>query len=357
MPLLSPAESHAFSSFLSAIDVPDGFAPEWSMYAHQLAAERPIQGKEALTKATKDLMSLDQDKDRSDSYFSWSSSSSPASTDTPQSHAQQHARPASRHRQSDPPSYAHEPHYSFGYQEDAVVSRPHASHSQSSSSVAPSRTLIPPLSTPTPTPPPAPPHSISAPLPRRSSKRSSVAESAPSSKRRRSSPSVSSTPESPSQSAKPALLTPSQKKANHIQSEQKRRANIRRGYEALCDTVPALREAIAKEEEESRMRGESAEGTGKSKGKKGKKKAVEEAEKMDGRAGPKSENIVLQKTIDYVTGLLDERRALLVRLEHARARLRPDHPALRPSSANTIPLWEREWTGGTGDGDLDEEED
>lgn len=50
-------------------------------------------------------------------------------------------------------------------------------------------------------------------------------------------------------SSKPALLSPSQKRANHIQSEQKRRANIRRGYEALCEAVPALREAIRLEEE------------------------------------------------------------------------------------------------------------
>lgn len=45
------------------------------------------------------------------------------------------------------------------------------------------------------------------------------------------------------------LLSPSQKRANHIQSEQKRRANIRRGYEALCEVVPSLREAIRAEEE------------------------------------------------------------------------------------------------------------
>ena len=49
--------------------------------------------------------------------------------------------------------------------------------------------------------------------------------------------------------AKPALLSPSQKRANHIQSEQKRRANIRKGYEALCEVVPALRDAIRAEEE------------------------------------------------------------------------------------------------------------
>ena len=45
------------------------------------------------------------------------------------------------------------------------------------------------------------------------------------------------------------MLSPSQKRANHIQSEQKRRANIRKGYEALCEAVPALREAIKLEEE------------------------------------------------------------------------------------------------------------
>ena len=49
--------------------------------------------------------------------------------------------------------------------------------------------------------------------------------------------------------SRPSLLSPSQKRANHIQSEQKRRANIRKGYEALCEAVPALREAIKLEEE------------------------------------------------------------------------------------------------------------
>ncbi len=38
-------------------------------------------------------------------------------------------------------------------------------------------------------------------------------------------------------------LTPEQKKLNHIISEQRRRASIRRGYELLCEEVPALRMA------------------------------------------------------------------------------------------------------------------
>lgn len=38
-------------------------------------------------------------------------------------------------------------------------------------------------------------------------------------------------------------LTPAQKKVNHIVSEQRRRASIRRGYELLCQDIPALRMA------------------------------------------------------------------------------------------------------------------
>ena len=107
--------------------------------------------------------------------------------------------------------------------------------------------------------------------------------------------------------AKGALLSPSQKRANHIQSEQKRRANIRRGYEALCETVPALREAIQAEDERERAKEledeAAAGGKGKARGgsgggadSKGKKKRKGEGEKPDRRAGPRSENVVLQKS-------------------------------------------------------------
>ena len=108
--------------------------------------------------------------------------------------------------------------------------------------------------------------------------------------------------------AKPALLSASQKKANHIQSEQKRRANIRRGYEALCEVVPALREAIAAEERELAEQAaerENANGKGKKKGR-AKRAMSENGEKLDGRAGPRSENVVLQKStlfqIPYQSG-------------------------------------------------------
>ena len=129
-------------------------------------------------------------------------------------------------------------------------------------------------------------------------------------------------PERTSHLTKPPLLTTSQKKANHIQSEQKRRANIRRGYEALCEIVPALREAIRAEEEAERLAVAKLDistpssvtlsgGTVTSAAdanaaavarKKARGKAVaaafgiEEGEKVDGRAGPRSESVVLQKS-------------------------------------------------------------
>ncbi|KAL0955036.1 hypothetical protein HGRIS_003956 [Hohenbuehelia grisea] len=111
-------------------------------------------------------------------------------------------------------------------------------------------------------------------------------------------------------SSKPALLSPSQKKANHIQSEQKRRANIRRGYEALCETVPALREAI-RDEDAAKSGSKNDDGLevdadGKPKARsrpkrsraRGANAGKEESDtsKADGRAGPRSENVVLSKS-------------------------------------------------------------
>jgi len=147
------------------------------------------------------------------------------------------------------------------------------------------------------------------------------------------------------------LLSASQKRANHIQSEQKRRANIRRGYEALCETVPALREAIRKEEEEASTTLSNA-GNGSLQNSTRKKKAkntLDDGEKIDGRAGPRSENIVLQKTIDYIQELNATREDLLRRLAQARGSLPPDHPlltsqgVLNPTTGQKLPLWEREW--------------
>jgi hypothetical protein len=106
-------------------------------------------------------------------------------------------------------------------------------------------------------------------------------------------------------SSKPPLLTPAQKKANHIASEQKRRAKIRRGYDALCEVVPSLKAAIAAEQEAATSGSggwntATASGTD---GKKGRKtrsgKAAEEVltpTKDGSRAGPKSESVVLSQS-------------------------------------------------------------
>lgn len=100
---------------------------------------------------------------------------------------------------------------------------------------------------------------------------------------------------------KPAhvLLTEAEKKANHIASEQKRRANIRKGYEMLCELVPNLNEAAGggNEESEDDMDEEEDDGD-----KKRKRRASKNdggcdigGEKIDGRAGPRSEAVILMK--------------------------------------------------------------
>jgi hypothetical protein len=184
-------------------------------------------------------------------------------------------------------------------------------------------------------------------------------------------------------SGKPSLLSPSQKKANHIQSEQKRRANIRRGYEKLCETVPALREALREEEGDGAYDDRSGVGS-KGRGKRGRGRGKEDGEKVDGRAGPRSENVVLGKSksrwfllvrrvmtgfdfsaIEYIKELLGDQAALLARLQRARSALPRGHPALVPrcmreSGGAQIPLWEREWKGGegrTGSGEEDDDDD
>ncbi|KAG9050185.1 hypothetical protein FS837_007083 [Tulasnella sp. UAMH 9824] len=137
---------------------------------------------------------------------------------------------------------------------------------------------------------------------------------------------------------KQQLLSAEQKKLNHIHSEQKRRANIRRGYDALCDVVPALREAIRAEEAECMNTGKKR-GRGKLLG--------EDGEKMDGRAGPRSESVVLQKTIEHIDDLMAQRSSYLERLRAAKAALPPGHPALLGTSQGEQP-WEKIWNGGVG---------
>lgn len=120
--------------------------------------------------------------------------------------------------------------------------------------------------------------------------------------------------------------------------------------------MPVLREAI-RLEEEANTHYSTGRSVSVSKCKKGKgvsKSGKDLEEKLDGRAGPRSENVVLSKSIDYINELLDERGVLLERLRYARRMLPPNHSA--PLNPEEGPLWEREWQGGCGEFEGDGEE-
>ncbi|THH27366.1 hypothetical protein EUX98_g6823, partial [Antrodiella citrinella] len=413
MSLLSPAETLAFNGFLSSVDYTDVLDSEWSALSSQLA---PPRGKEALTKATKDLMSLEPQLHDSPSTSTRPTLPSPSpSPSPPPSASSSSPKHKSRKMQtatasaptsassimnawppfaspSDPSShhhhslngYHHRYTYGFGtpshtrtdfattahrlsglyanpfdtavhglplpyphtHTESSLRHRAASITSPSPTSSTQSHFALPPLPdygqqhhshshSPTYSNPDSglqqhqsrPQHPgitsvVSAPSvlsqrPSATTKRSlptdndSDASSGTTSQhlKRQRRPSTTpsadgSTPSTPSQLNPPAgqrqaLLSPSQKRANHIQSEQKRRANIRRGYEALCEVVPALREAI-RAEEESLAAAEEEKASFKSRGssrKKGKGKAAKDdgPAALDGRAGPRSENVVLQQ--------------------------------------------------------------
>ncbi|THV07228.1 hypothetical protein K435DRAFT_848183 [Dendrothele bispora CBS 962.96] len=420
--LLTPSESHAVQSFLSAMDYPDSNdmrndSSEWPSYtggAPTYVSDIPQvqQGREALAKATKDLMSLDAEDWNSasmmqqyphqqyanfmpqqPSQYGYDMHNHPQSRTNP-AH-QQHQQHQRSHRNASFPflSKQRPPHAAPPLTSSQSSPPPRSMHAQVHVSQSDSISSLHPLTHLAAQDPRggsslqyasmgSPPVTSSSttntysyggnsnlsspPLPA-TVQRASGSPGASCGKRgpdsgssftpnKRSRPSPPSTSAAASVTNKATLLSPSQKKANHIQSEQKRRANIRRGYEALCETVPALREAIRLEEEAQNNRE-----TGKvSKSKRGRRGKIDETtgEKIDGRAGPRSENIVLGKTIDYINDLLKDREALLERLERARSTIGPNHPSYSPSDPQ--PLWEREWKGGSGkdgDGDDEDEED
>ncbi|KAF8710140.1 hypothetical protein AX14_010818 [Amanita brunnescens Koide BX004] len=386
-PLLSPPEAHVIQSFLASIDAA---ANDWPLYSAgnpddvQQVPLPHTQGREALAKATKDLMALDADR--------WQPSFASHYPHRPPRRPHPHQQhPYDFHRQHqqidhqigeqhhasishDPFPFLH-PHKHSPYpgllhqqlMQDASQSVPNTQNLRPltvPSSRADGHGLhsaSPPASTATSSAATTPSTTTSNPIYAFSSTSLTLTEGHP--------PPQPTSPTSPKQQhaaslsvpQKQNLLSPSQKKANHIQSEQKRRANIRRGYDALCDTVPALREAIREDDErEAEAR---ATGGSKTNGKTacGKSKRGKKEDKADGRAGPRSENVVLSKTIDYIHELLSERQALVNRLHRARDALPFGHPVLIPLTEQ--PLWEREWTGGEGKydvkggGDADEEEE
>ncbi|GAA5934470.1 uncharacterized protein JCM15063_004585 [Sporobolomyces koalae] len=160
---------------------------------------------------------------------------------------------------------------------------------------------------------------------------------------------------------KPALLTVEQKKANHIASEQKRRVAIKKGYDGLCSVVPVLREAVQEfEERVLRLTEMGAATSGKKKKGRGKSATNYTAEaggakigallgginvggeKIDGRAGPKSEAVVLSKTVDHVRQLLSNRSDLLERLAQAYTRAEEQGIAVPLAEAHE---WDEPWDG------------
>ena len=357
MALLTQSETLAFNGFLSSIDFGD--ALEWSGYPPDKLPLFPSQGKEAaLAKATKDLMSLEgslrSDDAEHDAQMkqpadiisgSWPSfpgetmhraqqdytygfgvpsssrnprrstllseqrrssqedifaappaSQSPGFFDTPGSSSSSFTTPSegqSPGSQSGP----------FAASVPAVVTRSRSGSKRglpdNDWSGASAKRRRPSLLSEHPASPALDDPSYSA-VRSRSARASSVS----------STTTVSGTPregEPGTGTAKPALLSPSQKRANHIQSEQKRRANIRKGYEALCEAVPTLRDAIRVEDERGASEfairasasadcADAARAEDDNRKRKKKAKSGEEAEKADGRAGPKSENVVLQKS-------------------------------------------------------------
>ncbi|KAJ1307493.1 hypothetical protein OPQ81_001592 [Rhizoctonia solani] len=134
---------------------------------------------------------------------------------------------------------------------------------------------------------------------------------------------------------KPKLLTKDQKKRNHIHSEQKRRATIRHGYALLCEEVPSLRLAIAAAEADDAEH--AADGEGRRRRRSRGRSSAADGERIDGRAGPRSESVVLVKTIDHLKDLLATRQELLSRVQELRA----------GDPGGDCP-WERTWDGGTG---------
>jgi len=337
--LLSPSENSAFQSFLSVMDyADDALTPsEWAkLTAGSSLVDAGPEHKDALAKAAKDLMSLEPDRWHPQSLAMHQATDahgrSPvvsqdrfyelqqqelqhqfhqqrqqvlnACFSLPQGKVQEYLV---RHpnlnidgAQLSPTIQQHTPiatspnqqrsiHLPHQYMEpsssDSLRLSLETSHSPSSPSA-----LQPSLTSNAST-------SSQALSSHRTTRQSSNSSS---SKRSRASTSSSSTTPTATPAPKQNLLSPSQKKANHIQSEQKRRANIRRGYEALCETVPALREAIRQEEDEATMT-ETNGASGRRKRKRGSTHGKDgtdgDREKIDGRAGPRSENIVLMKSM------------------------------------------------------------
>lgn len=92
------------------------------------------------------------------------------------------------------------------------------------------------------------------------------------------------------------LLSEQEKKANHIASEQKRRANIRKGYDMLSNALPKLRGRGAENKDEESMDAEN-------------------------KGGVLSELAVLEEAIAVLEERLEEHRELLARKAELQTRI------------------------------------
>jgi len=329
MSILTPAEAITFQSFLSSVDFTESYngptPAEWMLLHHGVRhpddPEPSNPEAPKLKKATLDLMSLDVSGTNAlPSSGPWHKSPTHSKQSYPYSIQADRGVPADRPslvienvRQIYPPHTS-----SSNSPPSAGVSLPPSTSSFPSTTsdvLRSSRSRLPTRSsskrsfdTVSPSASTQPPASTSHSSTQRAKRsRQSTPPLQQASDPLRSPTSSSSsrqlvqTHEGSSLASRSQSLSPSQKRANHIQSEQKRRANIRRGYEALCDTVPALREAIRKEDEEAAAVMADA-GSGSLRNSTRKKKAKntnDDGEKIDGRAGPRSENIVLQKSREH----------------------------------------------------------
>lgn len=76
----------------------------------------------------------------------------------------------------------------------------------------------------------------------------------------------------------------------------KRRATIRHGYALLCEEVPSLRLAIAAAEADEAE--QAMDGEGRRRRRSRGRASTADGERVDGRAGPRSESVVLVKSTD-----------------------------------------------------------
>ncbi|WFD27046.1 hypothetical protein MNAN1_002042 [Malassezia nana] len=97
------------------------------------------------------------------------------------------------------------------------------------------------------------------------------------------------------------LLSEAEKKANHIASEQKRRANIRKGYDMLCSMVPGL--------EKNGL--ESTQ----------KKHSASDEEAGEQRGNSLSEMTILEEVLEHLMRRLKDHRMLLLKKHEVQQRV------------------------------------